>query len=127
MALVLAALVTFVVGTVIGVGIWIHNTAYLIEQDGKVAIYQGIPETVPGLETHWLIRVTDVEVDDLQPSAQSHIREGLRVDNRDIAEVLVSEYERQARESSAKDATKDASESASTSSSSASTSANASS
>jgi protein phosphatase len=99
MALVLIAVAFVLAAGAVGFYSWVHNSAYLAERDGKVVIYQGIPEDFPGIETHWLYRITDVEVSSLQPSAQAHLREGIRKDNLESAEQLVEEYQRQAHDS----------------------------
>lgn len=70
------------------------NAAYLVEQDGKVAVYQGVPGEVLGFSAHKLVRTTDVAVDELQPGTANRLREeGIQVDNLDAAEALVREYE----------------------------------
>ena len=102
MIVLLAALVGVLVGGGFAAFNWIKNSAYLIEQDGKVAIYQGIPDDIPGLETHTLVELTDMDIDDVQPpSAQTHIREGMTVESIEKAQQLVNEYERQANENTA--------------------------
>jgi hypothetical protein len=53
---------------------------------------------LPGVETHWLVRETDVQVDDLQPGTQARIRGNLVVEDVDQAEHLISEYEQQVKE-----------------------------
>lgn len=71
-----------------------NNSAYLVEENGKVAIYQGVPGDVFGFSAHKLVRVTDVVVDDLQPGTANRLREeGIKVDSVTAAERLVSEYE----------------------------------
>ena len=101
MVVLLLALVGIIGGGVFAAYNWMQNSAYLVEENGKVVIYRGIPDEIPGIETHWLVRETEVEVKDLQPSAQSRMADGLVVDNLDAAEHLVSEYERQAKEEAA--------------------------
>lgn len=70
------------------------NAAYLTEQDGKVAIYQGVPGDVFGISFHSLSRVTDVAVDDLQPGTARRLREEcIKVDSLADADRLVAEYQ----------------------------------
>lgn len=95
MIVILALLACVLGGGAYGLHSWVHNSAYLADDNGKVAIYQGIPDDFLGFETHWLVRVTDIDVDSLQPGTQSHIKEGLVVDGVDEAERLVGEYEQQ--------------------------------
>ncbi len=100
-ALMLVALVAIIGGGVAAAYQWMQNSAYLIEEEGKVVIYQGIPDEIPGIETHWLVRTTDVKVSDLGPSAQSHISEGLVVSSVNDAERLVADYQKQIKDDAA--------------------------
>lgn len=81
------------------------NSAYLVEQDGKVAIYQGVPGDVFGLSANELVRVTDVATDDLQPGTANRLRdEGIKVEGVEAAENLVAEYENEIAERKAAEA-----------------------
>ena len=72
------------------------HAAYLVEQNGKVTIYQGVPGELFGFSAHKLIRTTDVAVDELQPGTANRLREeGIKVDNLDAAEALVQTYEQE--------------------------------
>lgn len=71
---------------------FVHTSAYLAEDDGKVAIYQGLPEPFLMFSYSELVEVTDVPVDKLSPGVASRIKEGLRVDNVEAAQSLVEEY-----------------------------------
>ena len=101
MIVMLVALVGVLVGGGFAAYNWIQNSAYLIEEKGMVAIYQGIPDDIPGIETHTLVEITDMNIDDVPPSAQNHIRSGMPVESVEQAKELVSEYERQAKEDAA--------------------------
>ena len=100
-AFMLVALVAIIGGGIAAAYQWMQNSAYLIEENGKVVIYQGIPDDIPGIETHWLVRNTEVKVSDLQPGTQQRIQNNLTVENVDEAERLVSEYQRQVEEDAA--------------------------
>ncbi|MBR2804852.1 MAG: Stp1/IreP family PP2C-type Ser/Thr phosphatase [Eggerthellaceae bacterium] len=92
--------VTFVILLLIGIiaaAAWggytyLHNTAYLTEEDGKVAVYRGVPGDVLGFSYSELVVVSNVAVDDLPPSAAERIREGMRVSSVEEAEELVETY-----------------------------------
>ena len=92
--------VTFVILLLIGIiaaAAWggytyLHNTAYLTEEDGKVAVYRGVPGDVLGFSYSELVVVSNVAVDDLPPSAAERIREGMRVTSVEEAEELVETY-----------------------------------
>lgn len=94
-ALVLVLLAAIVGGTAWGVNAYVHNAAYLIEQDGDVAIYRGLPEPFFFISYSELVEQTDVPVDQLSPGVADRIREGLRVDNVEAAQSLVEEYRSQ--------------------------------
>ena len=87
------AVVAVVLAAGAGTAAYLNNSAYLIEEDGMVAIYQGVPGSVLGFSFSELVRVTDVAVDDLQPGLASRLEEGITVDNLEEAEELVADYE----------------------------------
>ena len=92
---VMLALLTAVVVAAIAFGVYTYtqNTAYLAAHDGKVAVYQGVPDTVFGIELSHLDHVTEVEISKLQPGVAKRLSEGvIRVDNLEAAEELVNEY-----------------------------------
>ena len=96
--LVLVLLVAIVAGAAWGTKTYLDTTAYLIEEDGMVAIYRGVPGELAGYSFSELERVTDVAVDDLLPGVASRMEEGIRVDNVEEAEALVAEYEEEIAE-----------------------------
>lgn len=61
-------LVAIIAGCAYGFNYLASNAAYLVAQDGKVAVYQGVPGDLFGLSFNHLDRVTDVALDDLQPA-----------------------------------------------------------
>ena len=85
-AFVLVLLAAIVAGAAWGVN------AYVAEEDGNVAIYQGLPEPFLLVSYSELVEKTDVPVDKLSPGVADRIREGLRVDNVDAARELIEEY-----------------------------------
>lgn len=91
-ALVLVLLAAIVAGAAWGINTYVHNSAYLAEKDGNVAIYQGLPEPFLLVSYSELVEETGVPVDKLSPGVADRIREGLRVDNVDAARELVEEY-----------------------------------
>ena len=60
-------------GTAWGANAYLNTTAYLAAQDGKVAIYRGVPGTLLGLSFSHLERATDVSVNDLQPGTANRL------------------------------------------------------
>lgn len=89
---VLVLLAAIVAGAAWGVNAYVHNSAYLAEKDGNVAVYQGLPEPFLFVSYSELVEETDVPVDKLSPGVADRIREGLRVDNVDAARDLIEEY-----------------------------------
>ena len=99
--IVLAILAT-VLGICYGAYHYTQTCAYLASQDGKVAVYQGVPDSVLGVSLSHLDHVTSVEVSDLEPGVANRLSEGvIRVDNLDKANQLVDTYEEYIEESKA--------------------------
>ena len=92
-ALVLVLFALIMVGTVWGTNAYLHTVAYLANDNGKVAIYRGIPGNVFGFSYSELVETTSVAVDDLQPGFAERLKDGWRVDSVAAAEALVKEYQ----------------------------------
>lgn len=92
-ALVLVLFAAIIAGTAWGTQTYLNTAAYLANDNGKVALYRGVPGTVLGLSFSHLEKTTDVDVDQLQPGVANRLNEGIRVDDMDAAEALVKEYE----------------------------------
>lgn len=93
-ALLIILLAVIFGGAAYALNYWTTNSAYLAEQNGKVAIYRGVPGDIFGLTFSTLEEVTDVSVDDLQPGVANRIRtEGLRADSVEAAHELVEGYQ----------------------------------
>ena len=91
-ALVLVLFLAILGGGAWGVHTWLHTTAYLGEDNGKVAVYEGIPADFLGMHLYKQQEVADVSVDSLQPGTAARLQEGIRVDNMDAAHDLVQQY-----------------------------------
>ena len=99
--LMLVALIALIGGGIFGAYNWMQSSAYLAEENGKVVIYRGIPDSFPGIETHWLVEETDLKVKDLQPGMQTRVSEKYPVESVEEAERLVEQYKLQAKEDAA--------------------------
>ncbi len=100
---VIVALIALIAGGCYAGYTYTQTTAYLVEQDGKVAVYQGVPDTFLGMSLSHLDHTTDIEVDKLQPGTASRLKDnGIRVDSLDAANNLVDEYRQEIEESSKK-------------------------
>jgi protein phosphatase len=96
---ILVLLAAIVAAGIYGFNYYVSQSAYIIDNNGKVAIYQGVPGDVFGLSSHTLIKITNVETDELQPGTAKSLREGgIRVSSLEEAEALVREYEAQIEE-----------------------------
>lgn len=92
-ALVLVLFAAIVAGPAWGTQTYLNTAAYLANDNGKVAVYRGVPGSVLGLSFSHLERTTDVTVADLQPGVANRLNEGIRVDDMEAADALVKEYE----------------------------------
>ena len=92
-ALVLVLFAAIVAGAAWGTQTYLNTAAYLANDNGKVAVYRGVPGSVLGLSFSHLERTTDVTVADLQPRVANRLNEGIRVDDMEAADALVKEYE----------------------------------
>lgn len=92
-ALVLVLFAAIIAGAAWGTQTYLNTAAYLANDNGKVAVYRGVPGSVLGLSFSHPERTTDVSVDDLQPGVANRLNEGIRVDDMEAADALVKEYE----------------------------------
>lgn len=62
----------------IGYGTWRYafSQAYLANQNGVVAVYEGVPGTIAGVQLHRLVQTTDLQVSTLPPSIQADFSQG---------------------------------------------------
>lgn len=99
-AVVFVLFAAIIAGTAWGTNTYLNTAAYLASDNGKVAIYRGMPGSVLGLTFSHLEQTTDVSVSDLQPGTANRLENGIRVDSIEAAEALVKEYEAEAAERS---------------------------
>ena len=84
-------------GAAYGLNYWVSTAAYLGVDQGKVAIYRGVPGEFAGMSFSTLEKTTDINVDDLQPGLANRLKENsITCDNVKAAESLVAEYEQEA-------------------------------
>lgn len=87
------ALVAVIFAAGFGGYAFISNSAYLIEENGKVSVYRGTPDDFMGIELSTLDHTTNVDVDKLQPGVANRIKEGMSVSSIDEANSLIAGYE----------------------------------
>ncbi|WP_251197631.1 Stp1/IreP family PP2C-type Ser/Thr phosphatase [Anaerotardibacter muris] len=72
---------------------YINNSAYLIEENGTISVYRGVPDEFMGMKLSSLERTTDLEVDKLPPGVANRIKEGMSVASLDEANSLINDYQ----------------------------------
>ena len=87
------ALVAVIFAAGFGGYAFISNSAYLIEENGKVSVYRGTPDDFIGIKLSTLDHTTNVDVDKLQPGVANRIKEGMSVSSIDEANSLIAGYE----------------------------------
>lgn len=87
------ALVAVIFAAGFGGYAFISNSAYLIEENGKVSVYRGTPDDFMGIKLSTLDHTTNVNVDKLQPGVANRIKEGMSVSSIDEANSLIAGYE----------------------------------
>lgn len=74
--------------------LYTQQSAYLVAENGKVAVYQGVPGSFLGIELSHLDHITTVDVSKLQPGIAKRLQEGVvHADSLEAANALVSQYE----------------------------------
>lgn len=104
-------LLAVVAGILYGAYAYTQHTAYLTaSEDGKVAVYQGVPDSVFGFPLSHLDHVSEVEISKLQPGVANRLKDGvIQVDSMDDANALVKQYTDEIEQSEAEEAAKQAS------------------
>ena len=73
----------------------ISNSVYLGVDGDTVAVYQGIPTTVLGVELHHIQEETSIKLSDLPEDTQNRLREGIAQGSLEQARDTISDYRRQ--------------------------------
>lgn len=86
---------------ILGAAAWVANDyarsqAYLIEEDGRVVVYQGVPGSFAGVSLNWIDEETTLTVSSLDPVTASRLADGIRVDGIDEARDLLDAYRERA-------------------------------
>lgn len=74
---------------------YVNNSAYLIEQDGKIAVYRGLNEELFDIPLSNLEYTSGVEVDKLNPGVANRIKEGMAVGSLEEANNLITTYQQE--------------------------------
>jgi PPM family protein phosphatase len=107
---IVAALVVLALLAAVGFGGYalLSRTYFVGEQDGQVAVFNGLPQTVLGLPLFWVRETTDLDVDDLAPLQAGRVREGVTASSLTDARETIERYRETVREQEAQDAGDDA-------------------
>ena len=82
---------------VVAAAAWAANTyarsqAYLIDENGFVVVYQGVPGSFAGISMDWRSSETTIPVTALSPITATRLQNGIRVNGLAEADVLLAEY-----------------------------------
>ena len=68
---------------------WTQTHYYVGESDGRVAIYQGVQQTIGPIELSSVYQSTQIDVDDLSPYEQSQVAQTINADGlRDALDIV---------------------------------------
>ncbi len=84
-----------------GFTMYVRGSAYLIEQDGRVAVYSGRIDSFMGIGYSEFQYLTDIEVDDLSPLTAERLADGVQFDSMDEAIQTLNSYAQQATSANA--------------------------
>ena len=96
--IVVALLALVIAGAGFGLNRWVTSSAFLTEENGYVAIYQGIPDTFLGMEFKTLVSTTNIKVSELNAGLAERLKsEGVKADSVEEAQRLAEEYREDAQ------------------------------
>ena len=88
----LVALVGVVAAAAWAAHSYARSQAYLVDEGGYVALYEGVPGSFAGITLNWRSEVTTVPVDALDTITAMRLRSGIRFDGLSDARARVDEY-----------------------------------
>ncbi|MBF4510331.1 MAG: Stp1/IreP family PP2C-type Ser/Thr phosphatase [Aeromicrobium sp.] len=88
----LVALVAVVAAAAWAAHSYARSQAYLVDEGGYVALYEGVPGSFAGITLNWRSEVTTVPVDALDTITAMRLRSGIRFDGLSDARARVDEY-----------------------------------
>ena len=97
-AVVLLLLAAIVGAAAYALHYWTSTAAFLADEDGKVAVYQGVPGNIMGLEFSQLDHVTDVKTKSLSATTADRLKNGgITADSLEEAQALLDQYVAEAK------------------------------
>lgn len=97
--------VVLVVGAIWAADSYAHTQAYLIEEDGYIVVYEGVPGSFAGISLHWPVETTTIPIAALDPISAARLKAGVRVEGLEAAYELVDEYRYQSDDHSSETTT----------------------
>ena len=91
-AVITAIIIGLLVLSIAGFLFFVSGEYYLGNNDGNVAIYQGVPGDVFGFSLSNLLETTSVEVDDLPKTVQGQLETGIAFASEELAREAVESY-----------------------------------
>ena len=88
----LVALIAVVAAAAWAANSYARSQAYLIDEGGAVAVYEGVPGSFAGISLSWRSEVTTIPVTALDPITAARLGNGIRVDGLDEARSLAESY-----------------------------------
>jgi protein phosphatase len=85
------AAAAFVFAAAYGAWTYARSRAYLIDENGLVAVYRGVPGSVAGITLHWRVSTTELPVDRLGLPVASRLKDGIAFDSIGAAIARVDE------------------------------------
>jgi protein phosphatase len=89
------AVLLLVAGAAGGVYAYARNSAFLIDEDGYVVLYRGLPGDALGIELKWYEHDTGIKVSSLSPTTAGELKDGMQVESLEKARSLIEDYENQ--------------------------------
>lgn len=86
-------------GGVTAVGQWMRRQYYVGGNEGRVAVYQGVPTNLFGLRLSTPVQTSSVTISSLPKDWQSQLAHGIQATSREDAMMRLREIEKQARSS----------------------------
>ena len=96
-ALGIVAMLIALAGAAVGGYLWSQTQYYLGVADGQMAIYQGVPTNLFGLELSHPVERTGLDVDDLPENWRTQLDRGIVFDDLDDARAHAEQIEQESR------------------------------
>lgn len=81
-----------VLATLAILGILVHNSWYVGNNNGTVAIYQGVSDEILGIPLHRIAETTSVSIRDFPEAIQHQLDDGINVTSEDEARITIERY-----------------------------------